>query len=521
MRLLPFIFALAAVPAWSQALPEPTGHERIRIAIGEAVRTFAVGAGYSANDPRIDKTLEHLGEKYKDAANNPQYQSSSARWAWIGFRIMQRANPWLSIALEACAYYYSCTPNPKLDIREIKPNDVIVPQSTYSHPFPITPTGFVYFDGKTVPLSVFKCGGSDSFILNAEFYFPGVGSPCRVQAGKPSAISAHEKYLEKNYDYFGIEPGDYSYGIVKTIDEINPLEISHICDSILNGFPSYGDKIDNPYWPCKTKARNYDEDYGYYLAPDQPATWDIIVFKKNGQQTRVVTDARIGDFAPYPAAPPKGEIQIQPWADTLSPTDKLPGLSPEWIREILSPWKEAGNDPHYEGLPWPFDCDWCMPLEDIEPFMDEDWWPKIDDLFDPSTDNVWLPKPRTNKKPEPLKIYRFTWDCGFSNLPSCLIQFFTPNTKSTIDDVQFSINPFDDFSIDKLVPGNPFFVYLSQRFQGSSCVPFNVSSNVNHNLITINWDFCKFANFARDVIALLAYMMTAGFLIGLIGVRYK
>lgn len=517
MRFLLLILVFPFLPAWGQALPE-TGHERVRFAIGESVRQLLINAGIASNDPRIDKTLERIGDKYKDAANNPRYETSSARWAWIGFRIMQRANPWLSIALEICAYHGSCSPNPKTDIREVKPNDIIVPQSTYNQPFATTPLGFVFFDNKIVPLSTFTCGGTDSFILNAEFYFPGVGSPCRVQAGKPSAVQAHEEYLEKNYDYFGIYPGDIEYNIVKTIDEIEPAEISHICDDIYTGSPTYSSYADDPYWPCKTKASDYDDYYRYYLAPDQPATWDLIVFKKNGQQIRVVTDARIGDFQPYPDAPPKGEIKIQPWADSLTVADKSPALSPQWIREVITgPWREAELEPGFDGVPFPFP--WGIPMEDIEPLTLEPWWPKIDDLFDPSSDNVWIPKYRSGNKPAPLKIYKFNWDCGFLNFPKCLIRFFFEKPDTDIDQLDVTRNPFDQISITEFIPTNPFLAFLNNRFKGSACVPYNVSSVVNNKTIMINWDFCKVANVARDVLALLAYFMTVGFIFGIMNYR--
>jgi hypothetical protein len=500
----------------AQALPE-TGHDRIRLTLGESVRQLLINTGIASNDPRIDKTLERIGDQYKDAANNPRYETSSARWAWIGFRVMQRANPWISIALEICAYYYSCNANPKTDITEIKEKDIIVPNSTYSAPFPITPSGFVFYADKIVPLAAFKCGGSDDFILNAELYWPGLGSPCRVKAGKPSALAAHEEYLRKNFDYFGYAPGTFKFDPAVSIDQITE-EISHICDYIFTSKPSRFDIANNPYFPCITKARDYTAEDVYYLAPNQPSTWDIIVFTKSGKSIRVVTDAQIGDFEIYPDAPPKGEIKIQPWSETLTIADKQPALSPEWISQTISAsWREAEKDPNYDGLPYPYP--WGIPTEEIEPLIDQPWWPTIDDLFDPTPDNNWTPRYRFENKPSPLKTYKFTWDCGFLNAPKCLIRFFFEKPDSSIDQHDIVRDPFDPFSIDQITPLNPFLAFLNQRFKGSSCTPYTVSSVVNNKTIVINWDFCKVANVARDVLALLAYFMTAGFIVGSINYR--
>lgn len=518
-----FLFlTLALLPAlsWGQAAPSPaTGDARIRYAVGQTIRETIRTNYPAANDNQIDKTIQRVGQVMGDAANNPQYQANATRWAWIGFRLMQRANPWVSIALELCAWQGTCTPNKKLDIWEIKENDAVITQYVYELPYPMLGSGLIYFAGKSIPVSSFTCGGTDSFIANFELYWPGLGDPCRVQAGFPSAINAHQIYLSKyGKDYFGFEnPQDFDYSqyyLNTTLPQILATP-AIVCRSFGTGSGTYSQKLQNPYWPCISKALDQpaiDSLLIYNGGSPIPYTWKATVKTTDGQNIKIVTDFPMTDLQLYPDAPEKGRIDLYPWLQSLTATDLVPALSPEWVQQVATAaWLEAMQNPLYDGLPFPDDGVSPTDLENALSVLGNEW-PTIGDMVDPIENNQTEPYYKKNNNP--AKTYRFNWSCGFSNMPKCIIDFIVSGTSSGLDLVGISHTPFDPFSVDSFSPANNFSAFLNNRFSGASCIHHPASAYITGQTRTINWDFCKFAGVARDVLGLLAYIATAGVLFG-------
>ena len=511
MRFLPLILALLSASAWSQAVPQPVGDERVRYAIGQTVRETIRTTQPAANDSAIDRTVQRIGQVMGDAANNPQYQANATRWAWIGFRLLQRANPYVSIALELCSWQGLCTANPKLNIIQVKEKDTVITKYHYDLPYPILSTGLVYYAGKQIPASAFTCGGTDAFILNAEYYFPGAGTPCRVHAGFPSAIAAHEQYLEKNYDYFGIGPGEYEYMFMPTMAQLLSTP-AIVCTDIAGYQPPYGILLTDPYFPCLTQRLDLDS-FVYYLAEGQPPTWFPTVKTLDGKSIKIVTDFPMSDIDLYPDAPEKGSIELYPWLQSLTATDLASAVSPAWISQVAAAaWLQAMQYPAFDGLP--------MPASGVSPFDADkarallaDEWPSIGDILDPIENNQTQPYySKSNTKP--ARQYVFNWSCGFSNMPKCLFDFVVQGANSGLDLVGISHSPFDPLQVDPLAAPNNFSKFFNSRLVGASCSLHAVTATVSGSPRLFAWDFCRFAGVARDVLALLAYVTTAGVLFG-------
>lgn len=519
MRLIPLVLALLPVLAWGQAAPSPaTGDARVRYAVGQTIRETIRTTNPAANDNLIDKTIERVGQVMGNAANNPQYQANATRWSWIGFRLMSRANPYVSIALEFCAWQGLCIPNKKLNVLEVKPDDSIITQYYYEQPYPMLSSGLVYFAGKSIPRTAFSCGGTDTYIANFEFYFPGLGDPCRVQAGIPSAISAHQKYLSKyGEDYFGIYPEDFDYSpyyLNKTMVQISDAP-AIVCRAFGSGFGTYSEKLNNPYWPCITQAFNSleIENMQFYTGGEgTPYTWNPQVKTTSGKNIKIVTDFPMSDLQLYPDAPQKGKIDLYPWLQSLTATDLVPAVSPEWVKRVaVAAWLEAAQSSSYDGLPFPSNGISNLNLQSALDVLGSEW-PTISDLIDPIENNEF--QPYYNKANKPVKKYNFNWSCGISNFPKCLFDFIVSGASSTLDTAGISHTPFDPLSVDSFAPPNNFSTYLNSRLSGASCINHPASAFITGQNRTINWDFCRFAYVVRDVLALLAYITTAGFLVG-------
>lgn len=508
------ILFLLLFPSFVMAQAQPSyDPSRVRYAVYEVVKLEAQRQGIPANDPRVAATAQSIGSRFADAANNPQYQQTATRWAWILFRLLNGASPYLSIALELCRSA-GCIPSPQTTILSVPKNNAVITRYQYDLNSPIPVPGLVYFAGRMVPKTDFSCGGTDSFILNAEYYYPGDGTPCRVRMAIPSALDAFTSYLNNNMDYFGIDPEDlvpfYAANPRPSMAQL-PSDKSIVCYRYSNISPSNASfqmLAQNPYFPCIDTPPTFDP---YSLAEGQPQTFEpYAASSATSPRTRFATDFDITSLPTYPPAQPRGVIEFSPWADAVPEPAKSPLLDPRVIRRLIElTWPQSALSPGYLGLPWPSDG---IPDSLLEPLPDLDGWPEVGDLIEPMPEPNWYPSPRNNTKP--LKRYVFRWTCGFADFPRCLVQLVSATLKPDVDLIPLSGDPFDPLLVDQVTPKNFFSKYLSARLTGASCTSHHVSGSVLGKSRSIDWDFCPFATVARDVLALMAYIITAGAIFG-------
>lgn len=516
MKILPLVLALLPVMSWAQALPNPApavADARLRLALGETVKAKILSSYPTATPTQVNNTLQKIGLRFADAANNPIYQTASSRWAVTGLRILQRANPYIFIALELCYWQGFCDPNPKLDISAVQSNDTFITAYSWDFAVPTMPLGFVYFAGRSVPVVDFSCGGTDSFIRygaypDAPSYFPGAGSPCRVQAGISSATTAHTGYLQDYQAYFDFAPSSFTYTVNLTLPQI--LSPAIVCTSMGSG-PNPNPTL-HPYWPCKSQTPIPGSSFIYDTGPGNPYTFTYTGKTSNNLPFSFVTDFDPFDLSVYPLAPEKGRISSQVWLDSLTPLELASPLSPEFVSKIAeAAWREAEILPSFDGLPvpeeglTPEDADIARDLYPTE-------WPTIDDLIYPVPDNNWLPYSKPNTNPT-TKVYRFNWNCGWGFMPKCNVQFNNPNQSPDLDFTDSFINIFDNINIEEITGSKIFSNYINSRLSGVQCSPYPVSGTVLGKNRSFSWDFCPFANVARDVLAFIAYMFTVGFFI--------
>lgn len=517
LLLLSFFFSGLA---FAQAQPQPVGDDKVRLAVGQIIRENIRTNYPAANDAQIDKTLQRVSEVMGNAANNPQYEANATRWAWIGFRLIQRANPYISIALELCAWQGLCTPNKKLLVREVKDKDDLITQYTYEQPYPTLAIGLVYFAGKSIPAASLTCGGTDAFIENFEFYWPGLGDPCRVQAGIPSAISAHQRYLEKyGEDYFSIYPDEFDYSSYYLNTVITAVaKPAIICRKIGSGSGTLQELSQNPYWPCVTTPvpqSEIDSLLIYNGGSPIPYTWGATVKTTEGQNIKIVTDFPMTDLQLYPDAPEKGRIDLYPWLQSLTATELAPAVSPAWIQQVATAaWHQAMQSPAFDGLPLSSAGITSANSQAALDALAADW-PSIADLVDPIEEGEIFVAYR--QTPRLAKAYKFNWNCGFSNYPACVFNFLFDPSDSNVDSPSIVVNPFSDLSVNAPTQPNNFLTFLNSRLSGSGCYVHRASATVMGRLLIADWDFCKFAVVARDVLAIMAYVITAGFLLGSLG----
>ena len=102
--------------------------------------------------------------------------------------------------------------------------------------------------------------------------------------------------------------------------------------------------------------------------------------------------------------------------------------------------------------------------------------------------------------------------CGVAGTPACFVQMDSsgiPSAELNISDPV--INP--DFSIINIL--TPAFEFTFP-FQKTSCNVQSVTQTILNRPSPLNIDYCKFANIVNDVCSIMAYFITAGYLINLV-----
>lgn len=496
-----------------------TSDEKFRKFLGQVIHSKVLEQNPNASDDQVKKTVDKVSSTFRGNANDPIYRLNANRWLWISYRILTRSNPYISIALEACAYSGICTPNEKLDIQPQQQtaslvNDYVIPAYYSNDTRYFYGMTDVYFAGRMIPKSSFTCGGTLSFILYAEFYWPGLGDPCSVQANLPGAIDAHKQYLDNNIEIFGYSSSDFDYSYYQANSLVSSTAPAYnvLCQRFAS--PNSVRDFSEPFWPCITSplTQSSINALSEGIAEGQPYTWTGWMIDKDGNRIRVVTDFPMTQTQLYPVAPPKGAILTRDWIQQLTATELASAVSQDWIAQLVTAaWQMTQLEVGFDGvtLASPVSVSTVaatQTLLDFEPLtVGElvDPLPEVQDLFY-----------ATSPAPKPPKVYVFKWTCGFSNYPACVLDFIFNRPDTGIESLTVPEDPFNNIYLSDFTPPNNFLSFLDARFRGSVCSTHRASASITGRMISIDWDFCKFANVAKDVLAFMAYIFTAGFLIG-------
>jgi hypothetical protein len=99
--------------------------------------------------------------------------------------------------------------------------------------------------------------------------------------------------------------------------------------------------------------------------------------------------------------------------------------------------------------------------------------------------------------------------CGVVGTPACVVEADTSGLPTpTLQASDATLTP--DFSLINIAAPSLTFVF---PFQKASCSQAGVTRTVNGRSVTLQVDYCKAAAVVNDVASLLAYFLTAGYLI--------
>jgi hypothetical protein len=99
--------------------------------------------------------------------------------------------------------------------------------------------------------------------------------------------------------------------------------------------------------------------------------------------------------------------------------------------------------------------------------------------------------------------------CGVEGTPACVVEVDSSSLPSpTLDASAPTLTP--DFSLISIAAPSINFVF---PFQQVSCNQQGITRTVNGRSVTLQVNYCKVASVVNDVASLLAYFLTAGYLI--------
>lgn len=99
--------------------------------------------------------------------------------------------------------------------------------------------------------------------------------------------------------------------------------------------------------------------------------------------------------------------------------------------------------------------------------------------------------------------------CGVDGTPACVVQADLAGLPAAdLETEEPTLTP--DFSLINISAPSLSFVF---PFQKVSCSQAGVTRTVNGRSVTLQVDYCKAAAVVNDVASLLAYFLTAGYLI--------
>jgi hypothetical protein len=99
--------------------------------------------------------------------------------------------------------------------------------------------------------------------------------------------------------------------------------------------------------------------------------------------------------------------------------------------------------------------------------------------------------------------------CGVTGTPACVVQTDTSGLPApTLQASEPTFTP--DFTLINISAPQLTFVF---PFQQTSCNQAGVTRTVNGRSLTLQVDYCKAATVVNDVASLIAYFLTAGYLI--------